>query len=466
MVERLEATLAAIGRLERFRGHLYNWYDTTDLAPLEPRYVSTVDSGNLAAHLIVLKQACLERVGDAGPDGPRPRRNRRHARARARRDGGARPRQLRSRRHVAAARGGARRGPRAARSGAGDGGRVGVAAGGARGLRGDAGGHRAGARAATARSRRARPSAWALALPRRDREPRARRPRRRANRCSRPSRSRRRLAALAREADRLVAEMDFTFLYDAAAEALLDRLPPAGGNARLRPLRPARLGGAPGELRRDRARRRARRALVPPRPAPDSRRPRLGAALLVRLDVRVPDARPRARRAVGQPARAAPTASSCGRQIRYGQERGVPWGISESAYNARDVNFTYQYSNFGVSGLGLKRGLSEDLVVAPVRDGAGRDGRPGRRARELPAARVAGRARPLRLLRVDRLHGVAAARGRDARGRQGLHGPPPGHDDRRRSRTSCSTRRCGAASTPSRPSRRRSCCCRSARRRR
>ena len=43
----------------------------------------------------------------------------------------------------------------------------------------------------------------------------------------------------------------------------------------------------------------------------------------------------------------------------------MPWGISEAAYNARDVNFTYQYSNFGVSGLGLKRGLSEDLVVAP-----------------------------------------------------------------------------------------------------
>jgi cyclic beta-1,2-glucan synthetase len=53
------------------------------------------------------------------------------------------------------------------------------------------------------------------------------------------------------------------------------------------------------------------------------------------------------------------------RQIRYGAERGVPWGISESAYNARDIELTYQYSNFGVSGLGLKRGLSEDLVVAP-----------------------------------------------------------------------------------------------------
>ena len=53
------------------------------------------------------------------------------------------------------------------------------------------------------------------------------------------------------------------------------------------------------------------------------------------------------------------------RQIRYGAERGVPWGISESAYNARDLELTYQYSHFGVPGLGLTRGLSEDLVVAP-----------------------------------------------------------------------------------------------------
>jgi cyclic beta-1,2-glucan synthetase len=53
------------------------------------------------------------------------------------------------------------------------------------------------------------------------------------------------------------------------------------------------------------------------------------------------------------------------RQRQYGAERGVPWGISESAYNARDLQLTYQYSNFGVPGLGLKRGLSEDVVVAP-----------------------------------------------------------------------------------------------------
>ena len=53
------------------------------------------------------------------------------------------------------------------------------------------------------------------------------------------------------------------------------------------------------------------------------------------------------------------------RQIEYGNERGVPWGISECAFSARDIDLTYQYSAFGVPGLGLKRGLSQDLVIAP-----------------------------------------------------------------------------------------------------
>src|SRR6202034_4358769 len=60
--ERAEATLATMNRLERFRGHYYNWYDTRDLRPLDPRYVSAVDSGNLAGHLIALANACREWV--------------------------------------------------------------------------------------------------------------------------------------------------------------------------------------------------------------------------------------------------------------------------------------------------------------------------------------------------------------------------------------------------------------------
>ncbi len=53
------------------------------------------------------------------------------------------------------------------------------------------------------------------------------------------------------------------------------------------------------------------------------------------------------------------------RQIEYGKLRNVPWGISESGYNTVDVHQNYQYRAFGVPGLGLKRGLSEDLVIAP-----------------------------------------------------------------------------------------------------
>jgi cyclic beta-1,2-glucan synthetase len=68
-VERLEATLATMEALERFRGHFYNWYDTSDLRPLEPKYVSSVDSGNLAGHLIALANACqdLEVIPVASP---------------------------------------------------------------------------------------------------------------------------------------------------------------------------------------------------------------------------------------------------------------------------------------------------------------------------------------------------------------------------------------------------------------
>ncbi|MDQ3001536.1 MAG: glycosyl transferase, partial [Fibrobacterota bacterium] len=57
------------------------------------------------------------------------------------------------------------------------------------------------------------------------------------------------------------------------------------------------------------------------------------------------------------------------RQIDYGKDNGIPWGISEAAYNIRDLEMTYQYSSFGVPGLGLKRGLSGDLVVAPYATG-------------------------------------------------------------------------------------------------
>ena len=57
--------------------------------------------------------------------------------------------------------------------------------------------------------------------------------------------------------------------------------------------------------------------------------------------------------------------SAVQRQIEYGAQRGTPWGISESGYNAFDASLNYQYRAFGVPGLGFKRGLGDDLVLAP-----------------------------------------------------------------------------------------------------
>jgi cyclic beta-1,2-glucan synthetase len=65
MTRRLELTFATLARMRKFRGHLYNWYDLHDLRVLEPAYVSTVDSGNLAGHLLAVRQACLAIPGEA-----------------------------------------------------------------------------------------------------------------------------------------------------------------------------------------------------------------------------------------------------------------------------------------------------------------------------------------------------------------------------------------------------------------
>lgn len=51
-------------------------------------------------------------------------------------------------------------------------------------------------------------------------------------------------------------------------------------------------------------------------------------------------------------------------QIEYTKKLGIPWGISEAAFNLRDLNYNYQYKAFGIPWLGLKRGLSDDLVVS------------------------------------------------------------------------------------------------------
>jgi cyclic beta-1,2-glucan synthetase len=60
----LESMIESVEALERYEGHLLNWYDTTTLAPLLPRYVSTVDSGNLAASLMTLASGLRQLATD------------------------------------------------------------------------------------------------------------------------------------------------------------------------------------------------------------------------------------------------------------------------------------------------------------------------------------------------------------------------------------------------------------------
>ncbi len=60
-----------------------------------------------------------------------------------------------------------------------------------------------------------------------------------------------------------------------------------------------------------------------------------------------------------------PASSSSSARCSTAARKNIPWGISEAAYNARDRELTYQYTNFGVPGLGLKRGLGQNTVIAP-----------------------------------------------------------------------------------------------------
>ncbi len=59
LIERSANTISTMGKMERYGGHFYNWYDTQSLNPLLPKYISTVDSGNLVGHLLVFRQGLL-----------------------------------------------------------------------------------------------------------------------------------------------------------------------------------------------------------------------------------------------------------------------------------------------------------------------------------------------------------------------------------------------------------------------
>jgi cyclic beta-1,2-glucan synthetase len=331
LIGRLERTLATMDRMARLRGHFFNWYDTRTLAVLDPAYVSSVDSGNLAGHLLAVAQACREWAA-AAPSDP------------ARADG------LRDALHLARASfpaEGAEAGLAAldrleAALASGDPAALGPPAAEAHRLAREGG----------------VPEAlhWTDAILRRLESP-----------IPAPDRSER-LAAIAARAERFATGMDFAFLLDPDKELLSIGFS-AASNARdascydllASEARLASLFAIAKHDLRPRHWFRLGRGVTPvgARPALISWSGSMFEYLMPSLVMRAPEGSLLADTARGVVAR----------QQAYGRSLGIPWGVSESAYNARDLQMVYQYSNFGVPGLGLKRGLAQNRVIAPYATG-------------------------------------------------------------------------------------------------
>jgi cyclic beta-1,2-glucan synthetase len=330
---RLERTLQTLRRMPRHRGHLYNWHDTQDLRVLDPAYVSSVDSGNLAGHLIAVARACREwsthpvaaeamRAGvldtillaqAALPDRPDSR-------------------------------------PLADLLG-----RMASAAAGAADLA-----------TLLALARQALTQAgsgpdaeaqyWAQAV--HDSL---------TGHMASPV-SRESLLALEQQARDLALEMDFGFLLHPEKKLLSIGFSVAtntldsncydllASEARLASLFAIAKGDVPTRhwfrLGRSATPVGAGSALI-------SWSGSMFEYLMPSLVMRAP-----AGSVLEQTNRLI-----VARQQTYAASLGIPWGISESSYNARDLHMTYQYSNFGVPGLGLKRGLRENRVIAPYASG-------------------------------------------------------------------------------------------------
>jgi cellobiose phosphorylase len=371
MTRRLEHAMRSLERMRRFRGHFYNWYELHDLQVLEPAYISTVDSGNLAGHLIALRHACLTIPDDPVFD-PAAWQALETAVALAREGVGGTSEAGNELRTAAVAL--------ATAAEAADPGvltsavlpaleRARDTAGSVPGADPDPGGAREWI-------------VWALALLRAhvsalgetDQRPsagRQSRPIARAQTLRELARRSPEAAALVTRLEVLAArfyayamEMDFGLLYDkrrslfaigyqgsthALDESYYDLL---ASEARLASFVAVAKNEAPVEhwfrLGRTLTRAAGETALVS---WCGSMFEYLMPSLVMRsfpftvLD-QTYDAAVR-------------------RQISFGAERGVPWGVSESAYNLRDRHQTYQYRGFGVPDLALKRGLGRDLVVAP-----------------------------------------------------------------------------------------------------
>jgi cyclic beta-1,2-glucan synthetase len=363
-IERLEATLATMQGMERFRGHFCNWYDTSDLRPLDPKYVSSVDSGNLAGHLIALahacrdwqsatmdQKACLAGIADAldltREDGARLR------------DG--HKTQTVTWRQLDDALSALAKSAREPFSALDDFGAMLANLG----LKADTMLDMAKALASERGDETgadmvfwAEASVSVIAAHRADFSRKA----------ENAAALRARLQKLEQIARSMALAMEFGFLIDRKRNLLsIGYLAPEGtldlncydllaSEARLASFFAIAKGDIP-----------ARHWFHLGRTATPVAH---GAALISwsgsMFEYLMPSLVMRA------PTGSLLDATSrlvVGRQIAFADKQNLPWGISESAYNARDLELTYQYSNFGIPGLGLKRGLADNFVVAPYATG-------------------------------------------------------------------------------------------------
>jgi cyclic beta-1,2-glucan synthetase len=351
LVVRLDRTLTTLESLERYEGHFLNWYNTTTHAPLHPRYISTVDSGNLAGALLALAQGLHAltlqpqtttqlREGLADTADLLAAASSSSAAANDQRqtlttiNGLARAIAAEARREPVDGNG--TRLPALARQ----------LSDAAAGLAHDGPFTPAGDIAFW--SEAVITSAQAL-----DAE---------------PTTSDDMLRALARRASRLTDEMRFDMLYDRRRRifAIGHRLADAEG--------PGRFDSSFYDLLASEARL-ASFVAIAKGDVPQHHWFHLGrlvtnitgrATLMswggTMFEYLMPLLLMRnfPGTLLDQSCRA-----SLRRQIEYGRERGVPWGISESAYAFTDRAGNYQYRAFGVPGLGLRRGLADELVIAP-----------------------------------------------------------------------------------------------------
>ena len=360
-VTRIEATMATIEKMERHRGHLFNWYDTTTLRPLYPLYVSSVDSGNLAGHLIAVSAACAQWAeapsvhlqGDFDgildcvtvleenlADLPDDRRQLRPLRQRLfdRIVGMRRAVEtIKTQPEIASIR--------------------------TINLTVQASEIRKLAVAIDTEAKSSRSAAladWAARI-----EATCEAHVQDAHGDDRSVAAlRKSLLALSQRCRQYAFEMDFSFLmrverkllsigYRVEAhqldESCYDLL---ASEARLTSL----FGVAKGDLPTEHWFRLGRPLVeIGFRGALLSWSGSMFEYLMPPLVMKEPQGG-----ILNQTSHLI-----IKRQMQYGRQKNVPWGISEAAYNARDRELTYQYTNFGVPGLGLKRGLGNNTVIAP-----------------------------------------------------------------------------------------------------